>query len=283
MGTVKKKHPQGVEQFADSTNTQADATSQEQYITEAPKFKAICSDCLQYMRSVQDGSFDVIFTSPPYNDSARTERDMETKRHFKYKDIEFRDDWFEWQCECIDEMLRVTKRQVMYNVQPILSNKADVYRLIGRYADKIDQILIWYKPNAQPQHYPHRIANFYEMVIIFRCKDFGKLYVNSNGYSNVIVRNINSNREYCDIHRAVMSKDFCDEIVREFTQPNDVVFDPFMGMGTTGVSCLEIGEGRTFVGTEIDEEYYLKATERLYNVASQITFEDLGVNMHEID
>lgn len=33
MGTVKKKHPQGVEQFADSTNTQADATPHQEYIT----------------------------------------------------------------------------------------------------------------------------------------------------------------------------------------------------------------------------------------------------------
>ena len=132
------------------------------------KHNLILGDCLEEMKKMPSESIDVVFTSPPYNDSGKTERDKEMKRHFKYEECESRDDWFEWQCKCIDEMLRVCKRQVLYNVQPLLSNKADVYKLIGHYADKIDQILIWYKPNAQPQHYPHRIANFYEMVLILR-------------------------------------------------------------------------------------------------------------------
>lgn len=42
---TKKKHPQGVEQFADYNNAQANAPKQEQYITETPKFKTICSEC----------------------------------------------------------------------------------------------------------------------------------------------------------------------------------------------------------------------------------------------
>lgn len=107
-----------------------------------------------------------------------------TNRHFKYLECEYKENYDKWLIECIDEMLRVAKRQVMINIQPILSNKADVYNIIGHYADIIDNILIWYKPNAQPQHYPHRIANFYEMVIILKGKDFDKLYINSNGYTN---------------------------------------------------------------------------------------------------
>ena len=236
-------------------------------------YNCILGDCLNEMRKMPDQSVDVVFTSPPYNDSGKTEADKQKKRHFKCEHAEARDDWYEWQCECIDEMLRLSKRMVMYNIQPILSNKADVYRLIGRYADKIDQILIWYKPNAQPQHYPHRIANFYEMVLILRGKKFDKLYINSNGYTNVIVKNINSNHYYSEMHRALMSEDFSDEIIREFTQEGDVVLDPFMGLATTGLSCHKYK--RKFIGIELHEPYYKIANQRMHEAVSQIDMFDI--------
>jgi len=232
------------------------------------KYKLIHGDCLEEMKKMQDKSVDVVFTSPPYNDSGKTESDKIHKRHFKYENVEHRKDWFEWQCECIDEMLRICKRQILYNVQPILSNKNDVYRLIGRYADKIDQILIWYKPNSQPQHYPHRIANYYEMVLVIKCSQFDKLYVNSNGYTNVIIKNINSNHEYSSKHRALMSESFADEIIREFTKDNDVVLDCFMGLATTGLSCIKLN--RDFIGIEIHEPYYEIAKKRMMAEDSQV-------------
>ena len=237
------------------------------------KYTLICADCLEFLKIMKDGDVDVTFTSPPYNDSGKTKSDIENKRHVKYENIENRDDWFEWQCNVIDELLRVTKRHVLYNVQAILNNKADVYRLIGKYADKIDQILVWYKPNAQPQHYPHRIANFYEMVLVFRGRNFDKLYINSNGYTNVIVQNINADHSWSEKHRAVMSKPFADEIIREFTMPNELVFDPFMGLATTGVCCAE--QGRRFIGTEIYKPYFDIACERMEGVTRQHSFFDM--------
>ena len=236
------------------------------------KYVLVCADCMDVLTQMGDCSVDVTFTSPPYNDSAKTERDIETKRHMKYDKVEYRDDWLDWQIQVIDQLIRVTKRYVLYNVQAILSNKEDVYRLIGHYAEQIHQIFIWYKPNAQPQTYAHRIGNSYEMVILFRGKKFKNLYVNSEHYNNVIVQNINSNRTYSNVHRAMMSEPFSDEIIREFTQKNDIVFDPFMGLATTGVSCVKFG--RKFVGTEINEPYYLLAVERLQAEASKVSFFD---------
>ena len=231
------------------------------------KYLMICGDCLETMKAMSDCAVDVVFTSPPYNDTGKTQSDIENKRHIKYEYVESRDDWFEWQSEVIEQLLRITKRHVLYNVQAILGNKADVYRLIGKYADKIDQILVWYKPNAQPQHYPHRIANFYEMVLVMRGQKFDKLWISSNGYTNVIVQNINANHDYSDKHRAIMSKPFADEIIREFTKPNEIVFDPFMGLATTGVCCAE--QGRMFVGTEIHKPYFDLALERMEQVTNQ--------------
>ena len=236
-------------------------------------YQLIHGDCLEEMKKMPDKSVDVVFTSPPYNDSGITENDKKNKRHFKYEIAENRSDWFEWQTECIDEMLRIAKRTVLYNVQTILNNKSDVYKLIGHYADKIDNILIWYKPNAQPQPYPHRIGNYYEMVIVFRGKQFGKLYVNSNNYPNVIVKNINSDRTYSDIHKAVMSEPFCTEVIREFVKEGEKILDPFMGLATTGIVCNKLNHD--FIGIEIYEPYYNIAKERMEQAAAQIDIFEL--------
>jgi len=236
------------------------------------EYKCILGDCLEEMKKMPSHSVDVVFTSPPYNDSGKTESDKINKRHFKYENVETRSDWFEWQVECINEMLRICKRQVLYNIQPILSNKKDVYKLIGEFADKIDQILIWYKPNSQPQHYPHRIANFYEMVLILKGKDFKKLYINSNGYKNVIVKNINANHKWSSKHRALMSEPFADEMIREFTQTGDTVLDPFMGLATTGIMCRKYN--RNFIGIEIYEPYWEIANERMHEASQQMMIFD---------
>lgn len=236
-------------------------------------YSLILGDCLTEMKKMPDRYVDVIFTSPPYNDSGVSESDKANRRHFKYENAEYREDWFEWQCECIDEMLRITKRHVLYNVQPILSNKTDVYKLIGKYADKIDNILIWYKPNAQPQHYPHRIANFYEMVLILKGKNFDKLWITSDGYTNVIKQNINPNHDFSDKHGAVMSQLFSDEIIYQFSKEGETVLDPFCGLATTGVSCSKYG--RDFIGIEIYEPYYEIAKQRMEKATSQISIFDL--------
>lgn len=251
---------------------------QMKILTVDDKHTLVLGDCMDALKAMKDCSVDVTFTSPPYNDSGKTDRDVETKRHIKYELVESREDWLNWQIDVIDQLLRVTKKYVLYNVQAILSNREDVYRLIGHFADKIHQILIWYKPNAQPQPYKNRIGNSYEMVLILRGQKFKNLHINSDHYSNVIVQNINADHRYSDVHRAVMPLPFADEIIREFTQSGDVVLDPFMGLGTTGVSCIR--QGRLFTGVEIYEPYYKMAYERLAREASQVslfdTFDDIS-------
>ena len=236
-------------------------------------YKLIHGDCLEEMKKMPSGCVDVVFTSPPYNDSGYTEKDKSKKRHFKYEVKETREDWFEWQIECIDEMLRLANRTVLYNVQTILNNKADVYKLIGHYSDKIDQIIIWYKPNAQPQHYQNRIGNYYEMVLVLKSKKFDKLWVNTTGYANVIVKNINSDRSYSDIHGAIMSEAFCTEMIREFVMPNEKVLDPFMGLATTGVVCNKLHHD--FIGIEIYKKYFDLAKKRMDQATAQIDMFDL--------
>ena len=56
-------------------------------------------------------------------------------------------------------------------------------------------------------------------------------------------------------------------IIQELTQPDDVIFDPFMGSGSTGVAALQLG--RRFIGCEIDPNYFATAEKRIKQAAQQ--------------
>ena len=50
-------------------------------------------------------------------------------------------------------------------------------------------------------------------------------------------------------------------IIKNFTKENDLIMDPFMGSGTTGVVCKELN--RNFNGVELDKKYFEIAKERI--------------------
>ena len=52
------------------------------------------------------------------------------------------------------------------------------------------------------------------------------------------------------------------------TNEGDTILDPFMGSGTTGVACVELG--RNFIGIEIDPKYYKIAEERIAKAKLQM-------------
>ena len=52
-----------------------------------------------------------------------------------------------------------------------------------------------------------------------------------------------------------------NKLIQIHSQPDMVVLDPFMGSGTTGVACKELG--RKFIGIEINEKYCQIAQRRI--------------------
>lgn len=55
-------------------------------------------------------------------------------------------------------------------------------------------------------------------------------------------------------HPATFPRALASWFIKLFTQPGEVVLDPFLGSGTTALSCIDLG--RHFVGIELMESYY---------------------------
>lgn len=53
-----------------------------------------------------------------------------------------------------------------------------------------------------------------------------------------------------------------EHIIKIASNENDVIFDPFMGVGSTGVAALK--NNRKFIGCEIEKEYFDATLERIY-------------------
>lgn len=201
-------------------------------------YKLINGDCLEEYKNI--GRVDYVFTSPPYN----------RKRNDKYDNyVDKIDDYYQFLVDFTDKYLPLTNKHFIINLQTNYYNKVDVYRYIGKYAEKIQQIFIWEKTNPMPAN-GNNITNAYEMFIVL-----GDTAIKSNTTytKNHITTTIN-NDTTTKIHKAVMKSEVCDWFIEKFTKENDTIVDPFMGLGTTGVSCEKFK--RNFIGIELNKDYY---------------------------
>ena len=203
-------------------------------------------DCLSKLKDFADKSIDITFTSPPYN----------RKRNDKYTNYDDTiKDYYLFLVKATDLLLAKTKRHVIINLQTNYYNRQDVYKFIGHYYNKIQNVIIWEKSNPLPAN-GHNITNAFEYFFIL-----GDTAIKSNTTytKNHITTSINNS--ITKIHKAVMKQEVADWFIEKFTKENDVVLDCFMGLGTTGLSCIKYN--RDFIGIELDEEYFNIAKERI--------------------
>jgi len=201
-------------------------------------------DCLEVMKHIPNKSVDITLTSPPYN---RRRNDV-----YKYYD-DNKDNYYEWSCDVITELMRVTKGNIYYNIQKTYYNKQDVFRLIGTYYDKICEIIVWEKSNPRP-NCGGQITNAYEFILVFgeNIKS-NKIYTKNHITTSVAIMT----KE----HKAIMHLDTAEFIISNFSSAGDTVLDPFAGSFTTGVACQNLG--REFIGIELDKEYFKLGRQRM--------------------
>lgn len=68
-------------------------------------------------------------------------------------------------------------------------------------------------------------------------------------------------RDGRSVHPTQKPTELMLELVELFSEPGELVFDPFAGSGTTGVACIRLG--RRFIGIEREPKYAAVARERL--------------------
>lgn len=230
-------------------------------------------DCSETMARMPDKYCNVIITSPPYNFDAGS--GIGHKYDFKskgYKDNLTQDDYFVWQSKCIKEMLRVSEL-VFYNIQMIAGNKDALFKIMGAFYNKIKELIIWDKTTAEPAINDNVLNSQYEFILVFsdnNKRKFDRAYFKKGTLSNVfyIKKYHNWRNEIFEDHKALFPPDLPAKIINNFTKENDIVYDPFMGLGTTALVCIKTK--RNYIGSEINPNYCETIDKRIQQELSQL-------------
>jgi len=219
------------------------------------------------MKKMADCFVDYSLTSPPYNISSSNSNEL-FKKYKEFSDDLSNDDYFSQQVYLINELLRVTKNHVFYNIQMLSGNKFALHKLIGYFAEKIKEVIIWNKGFGQPAISPKVFNSAFEYIIIFSNVDADKRYFKDANFergtqSNLYrIKNKNHN-DFSDVHSAVMPLDIPRYFMLNFGNENDLWYDPYGGTGTTAIASVM--EKKRFILSEISAEYCDIANKRISN------------------
>ncbi len=143
---------------------------------------------------------------------------------------------------------------------------------VARWADTINpspmkykRACVWIKPDSTPQMNGQGPAQGAELFV---CAWAGKGHAswNAGGKRGVYTHLVNNPERHGE-HPTEKPRRLMSEIVADFTKPGDVILDPFMGSGTTGVAAVMAG--RRFVGIEMNERYFDIACKRIEDAQRQ--------------
>ena len=229
--------------------------------------------------------FDLVVTSPPYNIGK------------EYESAKTLDEYFENQQEVIKAIDKHVKDSgsICWQVGNYINKKdGSIFPLdIGFY--KIFNDLGYILKNRIIWHYGHglqatkRLSGRYETVLWFvKSEDYtfnldpiripqkypGKTYYKGPNKGKIssnklgknpedvwYIPNVKGNHIEKTEHPCQFPVGLIERLVLGMTHPGDIVFDPYMGVGSAGIAAL--AHGRKFIGAEIDSKYVKIARKRL--------------------
>lgn len=227
-------------------------------------------DCLECIKSIQDDTVDLILTDPPYNiaNFMRT-RQVNLKRMRSnffgsagWDDIDY-EDWVDNIDQFFSEAKRVVKKGGAIIIFMSLMHVETVIKLGTKHGFYYKTTGIWHKTNPMPRNMNLHFINSVEGWIYF-INDAKTGIFNNNGkvIHDYIETSVASGREkQFGGHPTQKPEALLTVFVNALTNSGDMVFDPFMGCGSTGVVCENLE--RQFIGIELNPEYYDIALKRI--------------------
>lgn len=220
-------------------------------------------DSRELIKRIPDNYVDFILTDPPYNLSKHSTGNIPLPGRTALNNdvaawdrIDFSPE--EW----IEPFLRVLKPTG--NLFIFTS-----YHQIGQWYDCLDsrfdttQFMVWHKTNPAPKIYKAGFLNSCELI--YCCWNRGHTwnFISQAEMHNFVESPICMRPERLSNpkHPTQKPTSILRKLITIASNKRDVIFDPFMGVGSTGVAAL--GLDRRYIGFEIDEQYFKAAKERI--------------------
>lgn len=222
--------------------------------------KLILGDCLDVMKKMPDKSIDLILTDIPFNISKdnnfKTMKDRKGRNGIDFGEW---DKGFDITClELLPRLLKPNGSIIIFHSFEQYSQIIDILKNEMELKDR----MIWEKTNPMPRNRDRRYVNNIEMFSWY-VKTKSKWVFNRQNekYDACVFRYPSeSGSGYTRYHPCQKNLRLITNLILRHSNEGQIVFDPFMGSGTTGVACLNTN--RNFIGIELNEEYYNIALQR---------------------
>jgi len=211
---------------------------------DEPRFQLTRGDAVAWLRTLPNESIDLVVTDPPY-ESLEKHRAVGTTTRLKHSKASS-NDWFEIFPndrfeELFTEIYRVLKKNTHFYLYCDPETMFVAKPLAEKVGFKFWKQIIWDKVQiGMGYHYRAR----YECILFF---EKGKRKLNDLGVADIIT---------CPRIRggypAEKPPRVTTVLIEQSTQPGELVIDPFMGSGSTGVAA--VGLGRNFLGNDLCAE-----------------------------
>ena len=216
-------------------------------------------DCLETMSRIPDNTIDLIITSPPYNKGYwSSNRRMGNGFHTKSRRIEYSnfddnmlpEEYEQWQRKVISECLRILKPtgSLFYNHQPIQKNHQEVNPLYV-YDFPVKQTIVWNRKNTPKLDKSYFFPTIEWIYWIQKDKSSRVKFNRKNSMFNKVIWDINPDKN--NPFPAPFPEELVLNCLLSCTDEGDLVYDPFMGSGTTAKVCKK--NNRNYIGSEIGE------------------------------
>lgn len=239
--------------------------------------KIFNEDCYQTLQRLGDGTVDLLLQDTPFG---VTQNDWDVKPDLPKM-------WEQWNRVTKENGAMIFFATMQFATELILSNPKNY-----RYD------LVWYKPlgsgflnaNRMPMRNHEHILVFYRKLPTYnpqmsigkmrekggrndrQSTNYGKfnpqVSVNNTYYPQSVIEFSNGDNTKENDHPTQKPLGLMRYLVKTYSNENEIVFDGYMGSGTTAVACAI--ENRTFIGSETSIEYFEIASKRIEDETAQL-------------
>lgn len=230
-------------------------------------------DCMQVLHDMTSDSVDLILTDPPYNLGLFMKQRATNLKAMRpnffgaagWDDLEF-ESWKESMDALFAECARVSREGASMIVFMSIIKVETIIQLATKHGFYYKTTGIWHKLNPMPRNMNLHFINSTETWIYFVYKKHTGTFNNDGkAVHDFFETSVTpSGEKKYGKHPTQKPVALLENFVALLSNEGDVVFDPFMGAGSSGVAALL--HGRKFIGSELSTDYCEISERRLAEI-----------------
>ena len=246
---------------------------------EIGEHRLLCGDSTdsdQVAKLMNGENADMVFTSPPYNANAS----VNGKKLYQNNNLDNKseEEYLIFLDEIKNSFYTILKSKgiVCWNIMYNNNSRQSFIKNVNRFIESgllLSETIIW-KKNAIPL--TKGLSRAFEFIFIFQKDELDFSYQEKNAY-NENVWEISNAKTQIELHKACFPIELPSNGIKLFTKENMILFEPFLGSGTTMVASHQLK--RKCYGMELDPKYCQVIIDRMKKLDPSLVIKRNGETM----